>query len=253
MSYNSAHADGGVAVVSGGAAGLGRAFVRSLLRSGHDVAILDVADSPEDPRGADDSTVGRLLCHVGDATDPQVIAKFVTRVRTELGSPRVLVNNVGLSPYRAFAEETLEGWRQVMAVNVESAVLLSHALLPDLRADGAGRIVNMSSSVVWDAESRSMVAYAAAKAAIVGLTRALATELGPDGVTVNCLAPGIVLTPDVEGRQGSARLERYRERQSIKLIATADDLTSSLDFLVSRRSGHVTGVVLGINGGRVWL
>lgn len=241
----------GVAVVTGGAAGLGAAFVEGLLASGHDVAVLDL--SCDEDAHVHEPTGRRVLHRSGDASDPDQVAAFAADVRAELGSPRVLVNNVGASPYRTFADETLAGWRHVMALNVESAVVLTQAFLPDLVADGEGRIVNLSSSVVWDAENRGMVAYAAAKAAIVGLTRALATELGEHGVTVNCIAPGFVVTPDTADRVPQEKIEGYRRRQAVPRIATPEDLVSSLDFLVSRASGQVTGTVLGVNGGRVWL
>jgi NAD(P)-dependent dehydrogenase (short-subunit alcohol dehydrogenase family) len=240
-----------VAVVTGGAQGLGRMFARTLAALGHDVAVLDLLatdDAATDVRAAGRRFVG---C-VGDAADPHAVTAFADRVRSELGGPRVLVNNVGISPYRAFGDETLESWHRVLRVNLDSAFLLTQAFLPDLRACGHGRIVNLTSSVVWDAAARDMVTYATTKAAIVGLTRGLATELGPDGITVNCIAPGIVLTPDIEGRVPESKLEGYRERQAIKRLARPEDLAATLRYLVDEQAQLVTGTVQPVNGGRVW-
>lgn len=241
MSYK--YTLGGVAVVSGGAAGLGAAFVSSLRATDHLVHVLD-----RDYRESHE----QVRYSVGDATDPSDVAAFAESVRESSGPPRVLVNNVGVSPYRLFREETLESWRAVMSTNVESAVLMVQEFLPDLVSVDDARIVNMSSSVVWDAQNRSMVAYATAKAAIVGLTRALASELGKHDITVNAIAPGIVDTPDTS-RVSEEQFEVYRQRQAVPRIASPADMTSALDYLVSRRSGHVTGTILGVNGGRVWL
>jgi len=243
----SASSGSSVAVVTGGASGLGAVFTRTLIDSGHAVAVLDLGSG----MGAADRRAAALY-HVGDATNPDDIAAFAARVRAELGRPRVLVNNVGASPHRTFAQESLAGWRAVMAMNVESAVLMTQELLADLMAEPNARIVNLSSSVLWDAESHGMVAYGAAKGAILGLTRALATELGEHDITVNAIAPGIVRTPDT-ARVPEENLEIYRNRQAIPRIAVPEDLASTLDYLVDPRSGHVTGVVVGVNGGRVWL
>jgi NAD(P)-dependent dehydrogenase (short-subunit alcohol dehydrogenase family) len=239
----------GVAVVSGGAAGLGAVFVRTLRSMGHDVALLDLTSVPET---SEPNFPGRLIACKGDAADPGDVSAFADTVRTQLGRPRVLVNCVGSSPYRGFAEETLDGWRTVMAVNVESAVLMTQAFLDDLRAVPDARVVNLASSVLWDAEIRGMAAYIAAKGAVVGLTRALAGELGESDVTVNAIAPGIVRTPGTK-RVSAGQLETYRRRQAVPRIASPEDMASTLEYLVSPRSRHVTGVVVGVNGGRVWL
>ena len=240
-----------VAVVTGGAQGLGRTFARTLAELGHDVAVLDLLDTA----GVEADVIAldrRFLGVRGDAADPASVGVLATAVRDRLGAPRVLVNNVGISPYRPFTEETLETWHRVLRVNLDSAFLATQAFLPDLRAAGHGRIVNLSSSVVWDAAARDMVTYATTKAAIVGLTRGLATELGPDGVTVNCIAPGIVLTPDIEGRVPEERLAGYRDRQAIKQLARPEDLAATLRYLVGEDAQLVTGTVQPVNGGRVW-
>jgi NAD(P)-dependent dehydrogenase (short-subunit alcohol dehydrogenase family) len=242
----------GVAVVTGGAAGLGAAFVAALLGDGHDVAVLDLAASGTPDTAEPSPAGGRTLTVAGDATDPDALEAFADRVRSELGPPRVLVNNVGFSPYRPFADETLDGWRRVMALNVESTVLATQTFLPDLVSEPDARVVNLSSSVLWDSETRGMVAYTAAKGAVLGLTRALARELGDRDVTVNAIAPGIVRTPDT-ARVAEETLERYRLRQAVPRIAVPEDLTTALLYLVARGSGQVTGTVLGVNGGRVWV
>lgn len=241
-----------VAVVTGGAQGLGRTFARTLAEFGHDVAVLDLQPTEEIEREVL-ATGRRFVGFHGDAADPASVTDFATAVREQLGAVRVLVNNVGISPYRPFSEETLEGWHTVLRVNLDSAFLATQAFLSDLRADGSGRIVNLTSSVVWDAAARDMVTYATTKAAIVGLTRGLATELGPDGVTVNCIAPGIVLTPDIAGRVPEEKLEIYRGRQAIKQIARPEDLAATLRYLVSPEAQLVTGTVQAVNGGRVWV
>ncbi len=240
------------AVVSGAAQGLGQAFAVALAARGLDIAVLDVQSADETCRlvrelGQD------AFSAIGDAADAPTVERFAAQVRAHLPLVRILVNNAGISPYAAFEATDLETWHRVLRVNLDSMFLLTGRFVPDLVASGAGRIVNLTSSVVWDFHARDMVAYTTSKAAVVGFTRALAGELGPSGVTVNAIAPGIVLTPDIEDRVTSERLDAYRGRQSVKSIATPADLLSALEFLVDERSTHVTGLVVPVNGGRVVL
>lgn len=237
--------------MTGGAAGLGRAFAIGLAEAGHDVAILDV--QPSNVVREHVESLGRqVVTSVGDAADPSAVAAFGAKIRSSSLSPiRVLVNNAGISPYSPFSDTDIDLWRRILAVNLDSLFLMSKEFLPDLESHGRGRIVNLTSSVVWDAEARNMTAYATSKAAIVGFTRSLAGEVGHSGLTVNCIAPGIVLTPDIRERVSTERLETYRSRQSIPILAEAQDLLSTLLYLVAEESAQVTGAIMPVNGGRV--
>jgi len=240
----------GTAVVTGASQGIGRVFARALAAAGHDIAILDLSPAQEtliDVRA--EGSEG--LSFEGDASDPETVDAFGKQVRSHLRPVRVVVNNAGISPYAPFHETDLAMWHQVMRVNLDSLFLITHQFLPELIADGNGRIVNLTSSVVSDLQARNMSAYATTKAGIIGFTRALAGELGVHGVTVNCIAPGIVLTPDIADRVPAERLEEYRNRQSIKHLATAEDLESAMEFLVDERSRQVTAIIVPVNGGRV--
>jgi 3-oxoacyl-[acyl-carrier protein] reductase/(S)-1-phenylethanol dehydrogenase len=240
----------GTAVVTGAARGLGQHFAVALAEAGHDVAILDLDDASATCELIE-TTGRRCLTVCGDASDPQDVHSFVAAVRNELPPARVLVNNAGISPYASFVDTDFALWQRVSRVNLDSMYLMTHGLVKDICATGHGRIVNLTSSVVWDAQARNMTAYTMTKSAIVGFTRALAGELGAQGVTVNCIAPGIVLTPDIEDRVAESQLEIYRNRQAIPHITAPEDLISTLLYLVDERTRMVTGATLPVNAGRV--
>lgn len=243
----------GTAIVTGGAGGLGRSFATALAAGGHDVAILDIADS-SDAEAEISQHQRRCLSVHGDAADPGTVTAFAESVRrSDLAPVRVVVNNVGISPYAPFTDTDLETWHRVLRTNLDSLYLTTQAFLPDLCEHGHGRIVNLTSTIVWDAQARDMTAYATTKAAVVGFTRSLAGEVGRFGVTVNAIAPGIVLTPDIRSRVPAEKLETYRQRQAIPRIAEAQDLVSTLLYLVDERTSLVTGSILPVNGGRVIL
>jgi NAD(P)-dependent dehydrogenase (short-subunit alcohol dehydrogenase family) len=240
------------AVITGGARGLGQVFAQVAAEAGFHVAVIDLADGT----GTVDVVAkagGTCLTYAGDASDPADVRRFGTAVREACPPVRVVINNVGISPYADFPSTDADLWHRVLRINLDSMFHTTREFLPSVRAAGHGRIVNLTSTVVWDAQATSMSAYATSKAAVVGFTRALAAEVGVDGVTVNAIAPGIVLTPDIEERVAAERLEAYRGRQAVKRLAQPADLGSALRFLIDKGSDMVTGTVLPVNGGRVWL
>ncbi|TFV59823.1 SDR family oxidoreductase [Geodermatophilus sp. DF01-2] len=240
------------AVVTGAASGLGQVMAEHLAATGHDVAVCDVVPCTE--------TAERVRAHgrraataIADVSSPEDVAAFAATGHEELGPVGVLVNNVGVSPYRPFLEIGLDEWRSVMRVNLDGLLLVTQAFLPDMVDAGAGRVVCMTSSVVWDPQSTEMTHYATSKAGVWGFTRSLAGEVGRHGVTVNCIAPGLVRTPLLQERVPPERWAATASRQAVPRTLEPADLLVALDYLLSDAASAVTGTTVPVNGGRVWL
>lgn len=246
------HLSGKVAVVTGGARGIGRAIAERLAADGADIALIDLRPSPE--AEASIRELGRRVISVSaDVSSPEAVAQAAATVERELGPAHVLVNNAGLHPFQtSFADMDFELWRRTMSVNLDSMFLVSKAFHPQLAANGWGRIVNMSSSVVNVAPPGG-VHYIASKAGVLGLTRGLATELGADNITVNAIAPSIVETPGfAEMALGPEIYEAVLQSQVVKKIMQAPDLVGVVSFLCSEDAAFLTGQHLHADGGIVF-
>src|SRR5262249_2850797 len=184
-------------------------------------------------------------------TDQRSIADAFARVRRELGSVEILITSAGLAGFEPFADITLESWHRVVDVNLTGTFVCCQAALPDMVRTRWGRIVTVSSSSAHRASPR-MAHYASSKAAVITLTKTLAREYGPSGITVNNVQPSGIATPMLQGSQNAGHLPTNEELvRSIPVgrLGTGDDVAAAVMFLASDEASFITGHVLAVNGG----
>ncbi len=243
-----------VAVVTGGASGIGEAICHELAHRGHKVAVLDV-DGVAAQRVCDElraKDVAALAITV-DVTDrPRVEDAFDT-VRRELGRVEILVTSAGMVAFSPFTDITAQDWAQVIDVNLTGTFHCCQVALPDMLAAKWGRIVMISSSSAQRG-SPSMAHYAAAKGALISLTKSLAREYAASGITVNNIPPSGIETPMQLQSQAAGLLpsnEQMARNIPVGHLGTGGDVATAVGFLCSDAAGFITGQVLGVNGGAV--
>ncbi len=243
-----------VAIITGAAAGIGFAYARRFVAEGARVVLVDVVDplAAADQLGAGDRALG---VHA-DVSDADSVRAMVDAAVKRFGRIDVLVNNAAvfatLKP-RRFDEIPDAEWDRVMAVNVKGIWHCARAVVPVMRAQGGGRIVNVASAIVAKGTAL-LLHYVTSKGAVVAMTRALARELGADGITVNAVAPGLILSdtvqanPDITGFQLSAIMQV----RSLKREAFPEDVEGTVVFLASDDSAFMSGQTLVVDGGSVF-
>ena len=237
---------GKTALITGGAAGIGRACTVLLASAGALVVVVDI-----DEAGANEAVrmTGGLAVPC-DLCDPGAISAMRKRVIAELGGVDILVNCAGTIVYRSgVSAASIEEWDRVLAVNLRGAFLVCRAFIDSLKERRNGRIILLSSMAARVGGIEVNVPYTCSKAGLIGLTRSLAREGGPFGITANALAPGITLTGPVKRNLTRVRERTYCEQIPLNRLGRPEDVANAVLFLASPLADYVSGVVLDVNGG----
>ncbi|MBR1165226.1 SDR family oxidoreductase [Bradyrhizobium elkanii] len=245
-----------VVLVTGGARGIGFEIVRRFMADGYRVAF--VATQAKHVQRALESlstcSEDRVCAGVVDVTQQTEVTRFVDQIRNRWGEITTLVNNAGISPKRIdesmpwFSQMSTQEWARVIDVNLGGPFILIHLLAPAMIANGYGRIVNVGSLAGRAVPLIAGPHYAASKAGLVGLTRAAARDLAPYGVTVNCIAPGRVLS-DLTGPAEAVVNRSALSRIPLGRFGRAEEIADLASFLASPRAGFITGATIDITGG----
>ncbi|MGH8995681.1 MAG: SDR family NAD(P)-dependent oxidoreductase [Acidimicrobiales bacterium] len=241
-----------VAVVTGGASGIGLGVVRELTGAGHGVAILDrnglaAATAAGELRASGAKAVALEV----DVADRQAVDRAFAEVRSELGPVEMLITSAGIESFDPVLDISAEKWDRILAVNLTGTFICVQAALPDMLAAGWGRIVTISSSSAQSG-APNMAHYAASKGGVIGLTKALAVELARSGITVNTIPPSLVDTPmarEAEVRGDFPGVDVVGPMVPLGRAGTPADIAAACSFLCSDGGSYITGQVIGVNGG----
>ncbi|MDT5185929.1 MAG: 2-hydroxycyclohexanecarboxyl-CoA dehydrogenase [Mycobacterium sp.] len=211
-----------------------------LRADGHHVATIDLNPSDDE------------FAQTADVTDRAQVEAALSAIRAQLGPVTILVNAAGLDGFKRFTDITFDEWQKVVDVNLNGVFHCIQAVLPDMVDAGWGRIVNISSSSTHSG-TPYMSHYVAAKSAVNGLTKSLALEYGPAGITVNAVPPGFIDTPMLRNAEARGRIRDVQatiDATPVRRMGKPEDIAAACAFLISEEAGYITGQILGVNGGR---
>ena len=239
------------ALITGASRGIGAAAARLFAREGWAVAInyRNSREKAEELAAEIRQNGGTALAIGADIGDPEQVETLFCTAERELGQIEVLLNNAGIAQQKLFTDLTLSDWEELFRTDVTGVFLCCRRALPAMIRRHSGCIINISS--MWGQVGASCeVHYSAAKAAVIGLTKALAKEVGPSGIRVNCIAPGVIQT-EMNRNLTPETLDALREETPLEMLGTPEDIAEAALFLASSRSSFITGQVLGVNGGMI--
>jgi pyridoxal 4-dehydrogenase len=233
-----------VAIVTGAGQGIGRAIAEKLRQEGASVVVADI-NAETATKTADD--IGGLA-HTVDVSSEEQVAGLVRAAVDAYGKVDILVNNAAIVPFTPWDDVDFAEWRRIMAVNLDGVYLTCRAVYPGMRDAGYGRIVNIASNVIL-AGTPNLAHYVAAKGGVFGFTRALATELGRYGITVNSVAPGLTASEGVLASPHAEAFDFVQSLQAIPRRAIPSDIAPAVAFLASEEAGWITGSMIAVDGG----
>jgi 2-hydroxycyclohexanecarboxyl-CoA dehydrogenase len=241
-----------LAVVTGAASGMGSAIGRILADRGHRVALLDLDGEGAQLVAKDLRAQGAqaLGCAV-DVADRAAVDEALREVRREFGPIEIMVTSAGLDAFESFTDISVAAWDRLLAVNLTGTFHCLQAAVPDMLAARWGRIVTISSSSAQSGAAR-MAHYVASKGGVIGLTKALAIELAPHGITVNTIPPGFIDTPMARRAEMAGNvpsIDAIAARTPVRRAGTPDDVAAACAFLCSDEAGYITWQSINVNGG----
>lgn len=241
-----------VAVVTGGASGVGLAVSRRLAGAGHCIAVVDLDGAAAEKAAAGLRESGaRAMAAEVDVSDRRAVDGAIDSVHAELGPIGIMVTSAGLDRFEKFTDIGADSWERVLAVNLTGTFHCIQAAIPDMLAAKWGRIVTISSSSAQSGAAH-MAHYVASKGGVIGLTKALAIEYAPRGITVNTIPPAFIDTPMARRAEAAGDIpdiDAIAARVPVRRAGTPDDVAAACAFLCSEDAGYVTGQVIGVNGG----
>jgi len=243
-----------VAIVTGGAGGIGTATIRALAQEGVNVVISDV--NWEGAKKLEESLVsqgGKALAVQTDIADLSQVKELARKTLSSFGRIDILVNNAGISPKhqgkkRNLWEMSVEEWERVIDVDLNGYFYCCHEIVPHMIPNGWGRIINISSQAARSGGQVAGSHYTAAKSGVLGLTKSLAGEIGKYGITVNAVTPGRIDTPIIRDVPPEVNLE-FAKRTPLGRLGTAEDVAGAILFLISDAASFITGATIDVNGG----
>lgn len=232
-------------LITGATRGIGRATAELFLKEGYKVLFIY---SQSTKKAKELSAMG-AFGYRADLSKTEEIESVCDKILQEHGGVDVLINNAGVAHFSLATDLTLEDWQRVRTVNLDAPLLLSKAFLPYMIKQKSGRIVNVSS--MWGQVGASCeVAYSAAKAGVIGLSKALAKEVGPSGITVNCICPGLIDT-EMNGSLDEETVKSIEEETPLCRMGRPEEVAAACFFFASEKASFITGQVVGVNGGLV--
>lgn len=233
--------------ITGASRGIGAAAARLFYENGYNV-VINYNNSVEKAKALADSLPGVLLMQ-GDVSKEEDVKRMVFAATKHFGKIDVLINNAGISYVNLLTDTTLEEWEKLFRVNVTGTFLMTKYVSENMLLNHSGKIINISS--IWGISGASLEScYSATKGAVIAFTKALAKELGPSGITVNCVAPGFIDT-DMNSDVTPEDTKAFCEDTPLGRIGTPEEVSKTLLFLASEGADFITGQIIGVDGGAI--